>query len=144
MRRSVNFEMSFWCHRLNKNSNKNIVRISALNFFCSFMGASWKLFGLPGDLVSNIINKEAYKNPKKLPGSYKNFQDNLLTIFWLLFWSKQRHQKDILKSDIKSWKWKKSLGEPHIELVKVSFSQKVLKKCQKICILELYLRFISS
>ena len=28
---------------------------------------------------------------------------------------------DILKSDIKSWKWKKSLGEPQIELVKVSF-----------------------
>ena len=27
--------------------------------------------GLPGDLVSNIINKEAYR---KLPGSYKNFQ----------------------------------------------------------------------
>jgi hypothetical protein len=24
--------------------------------FCSFLGASWKLFGLPGDLVSNMIN----------------------------------------------------------------------------------------
>ena len=35
-----------------------------LEFFCSFLGASWKLFGLPGDLVSNIINKEAYKKPK--------------------------------------------------------------------------------
>ena len=37
---------------------------------------------------------------------------------------------DILKSDIKSWKWKKSLDEPQIALVKVSFSQKVLEKCQ--------------
>ena len=37
-------------------------------FFCSFLGASWKLFELPGDLVSNIINKEAQSKPKKLPG----------------------------------------------------------------------------
>ena len=35
---------------------------SALKFFI----ASWKLFGLPGDLVSNIINKEGYWKPKKL------------------------------------------------------------------------------
>ena len=46
--------------------------------FCSFLGASWKLFGLPGDLVSNIINKEAYRKPQKLPGSpqegTKNFR----------------------------------------------------------------------
>ena len=35
---------------------------SALKFFV----ASW---GLPGDLVSNIINKEGYWKPKKLPGS---------------------------------------------------------------------------
>ena len=43
--------------------------------FCSFLGASWKLFGLPWDLISNIINKEAYRKPKKAsrkpPGSYK-------------------------------------------------------------------------
>ena len=46
--------------------------------FCSFLEASWKLFGLPGDLVSNIINKEDYWKPKKLPGSpqkaTKNFR----------------------------------------------------------------------
>ena len=40
-------------------------------FFCSFLGASWKLFGLPGELVSNIINKEAYRKP---PGRNKKFQ----------------------------------------------------------------------
>ena len=44
-----------------------------LEFFCSFLGASWKLFGLPGDLVCNIINKEACRkpagSPKKLQGS---------------------------------------------------------------------------
>ena len=71
---SVDFEMSFWCHRLDQNSNENIVRISALKFFV----ASWKLFGLPGDLVSNIINKEAYRKPQKASRkpqvSFKNFQ----------------------------------------------------------------------
>jgi hypothetical protein len=44
-----------------------------------------KLFGLSGDLVSNIINKEAYRNPKKLPGSpkeaIKTFRAEILTIF---------------------------------------------------------------
>ena len=47
-------------------------------FFCSFLGASWKLFGLPGDLVCNIINKEACRKPQKAsrkpPGRYKKFQ----------------------------------------------------------------------
>ena len=56
-----------------QNSNENIVRISALKFFV----ASWELFGDPGDLVSNMINKEAYRKPKKdsrkPQGSYKNF-----------------------------------------------------------------------
>jgi hypothetical protein len=35
------------------------------DFFCSFLGAFWKLFELPGELVSNIINKEAYCKPQK-------------------------------------------------------------------------------
>ena len=46
--------------------------------FCSFLGASWKLLGLPGDLVINIMNKEAYRKSKKASrkpqGSYKTFQ----------------------------------------------------------------------
>jgi hypothetical protein len=37
--------------------------------------------GLPGDLSSNMINKEAYKKPKKdsrkPQGSYKNFPYNI-------------------------------------------------------------------
>ena len=56
--------MSFWCHRSDQNSIENIVRISALKIFVAF-------WGLPGDFVSNIINKEVYS---KLLGSYKNFQ----------------------------------------------------------------------
>ena len=36
------------------------------NSVMKFFVASW---GLPGDLVSNIINKEGYWKPKKLPGS---------------------------------------------------------------------------
>ena len=43
---------------------------SALNFFV----ATW---GLPGDLVSNIINKEGYWKPKKLPGSPQKATKNL-------------------------------------------------------------------
>ena len=43
--------------------------------FLKFFVASW---GLPGDLVSNIINKEGYWKTKKLPGSpqkaTKNFR----------------------------------------------------------------------
>ena len=57
--------------------------------FCSFLGASWKLFGLPGDLVSNIINKEGYWKPKKLPGSpqkaTKNFRAEIQKYFHRYF-----------------------------------------------------------
>ena len=55
---------------------------SALKFFLASWGASWKLFGLPGDLVSNIINKEGYRKPKKLPGSPQEAQGrNFRNIF---------------------------------------------------------------
>ena len=54
----------FGVDRFDQKTDENIVRISALKFFV----ASW---GLPRDLVSNTINKEAYR---KLLGSYKNFQ----------------------------------------------------------------------
>ena len=59
----------FWC--FDQNSNQNIVRISALIFFVVSWGLSGSFWGLPGDLVSNIINKEAYRKPQE---SYKNFQ----------------------------------------------------------------------
>ena len=61
--------------------------------------ASW---GLLGDLVSNIINKEAYRKPKKAsrkpPGSYKKFQGRNPEIISLLFWEKSILHKDIIKS----------------------------------------------
>ena len=70
--------------------------------FCSFLGASWKLFGLPWDLISNIINKEAYRKPKKAsrkpPGSYKKFQGRNPEIILLVFWDKLIFHKDIIKS----------------------------------------------
>ena len=57
---------------------KNYFWITALKFFV----ASW---GLPGDLVSNIINKEGYWKPKKLPGSpqkaTKNFRAEIQKYF---------------------------------------------------------------
>ena len=66
---------------------------SALKFFVASRG-------LPGDLVSNIINKEGYWKPKKLPGSpksYKKFQGRNSEIFSLVFWMKLIFHKDILK-----------------------------------------------
>ena len=70
-------------------------------FFCNFLGAPWKLFGLPGDLVCNIINKEAYKKPqnasRKPPGRYKKFQGRNPEIILLVFWKKLSFHKDILK-----------------------------------------------
>ena len=62
--------MSFWCPRFDQNSNKNIVRISALKFFVLLPGGtpSW---GLPGDFVSHDINKEVNRKTQE---SFKNFQ----------------------------------------------------------------------
>ena len=61
-----------------QNSNENIVGISALQFFEASWGLLGRFLGLPGDLVSNIINKEAYrklqKYSRKPKGSHKNFQ----------------------------------------------------------------------
>ena len=55
-------------------------------FFCSFLGASWKLFGLPGDLVFNIKNKEAYRKPEKASRKVQKIsgqksRNNLVGIF---------------------------------------------------------------
>ena len=53
--------------------------------FCSFLGAFWKLLGLPGDLVSIITTKAAYIKLQKLPGSpqeaTKIFRAEILTLF---------------------------------------------------------------
>ena len=71
--------MSFWCHRLDQNSNENIVRISALKFFVASWGFPGSFLGVPGDLVSNI----------NIPGSPKvagkTFRAEILTIFSLFF-----------------------------------------------------------
>ena len=55
-----------------RHYNENIVRISALKFFAAFWRLPGSFLGLSGDLlVSNIINKEAFRKPKE---GYKNFQ----------------------------------------------------------------------
>ena len=68
---------------------------------CTSLGAFWKLFGLLGTLLSNIIIKEAYKKPQKLPGSpqegTKKFQGRNPEIILLVFWKKLLFHKDILK-----------------------------------------------
>ena len=82
--------MSFWCHCFDQNSNENIARISALKVFIASWGLPGSFLGLPGDLVRNTINKEAYREPQKLPGSpkegIKTFRPEILTIFSLVFW----------------------------------------------------------
>ena len=69
---------------ISKKTNKNIVRISALKAFIAILGLPGSFLGLSGDLVSNIKNKEAYRNPKKLPGSpklaIKTFRAEFLTM----------------------------------------------------------------
>jgi hypothetical protein len=62
-------------------------------FFCSLLGASWKLKELPSDLVCNISNKEAYRKPQKAsrkpPGRYKKFQGRNPEIISWVFWEKR-------------------------------------------------------
>ena len=76
--RSVNFEMSFWCHRFDQNGNKNIVRISALKVFIASLGLLGSFFGLPVGFFIYNITYQVPRNPKKLPGSpqeaTKNFR----------------------------------------------------------------------
>ena len=64
------------------NSNKNIVRISARKFFVAFWALLGSFLGLPGDFISNIRNKEAYRKPqkdsRKPQGSFKNFHSRKL------------------------------------------------------------------
>ena len=75
-----------------KNPSKNF-RDFCPEFFCSFLGASRKLFGLPGDLVCNVINKEACRKPQKAsrkpPGRYKKFQGRNSEIISLIILSKR-------------------------------------------------------
>ena len=46
--------------------------------FIASLGLPGSFLGLPGDLINNVIYKEAFKKSKKalrkLQGSYKNFQ----------------------------------------------------------------------
>ena len=102
--------MSWWKISFIQIANENISEISAL----SFLGASWKLFGLSGDLVSNIINKEDYRKLIKLPGSpqeaqgrnFKNIFVGILdkTDFWLghfeINWPLDMKKIDLCKNGI--------------------------------------------
>jgi hypothetical protein len=66
-----------------------------------FFAASWKLFELPGALISNIINEEDYRKPQKASrkpsGRYKKFQGRNPEIISLVFWKKLSFHKDIIK-----------------------------------------------
>ena len=66
-----------------QNSNENIVRIFALKFFVASWGLPESFLGLPGDFVSNIINKEASRKPEE---AKITFRAKILIISSLLFW----------------------------------------------------------
>ena len=69
--------------------------------FCTFLGASWKLFGascrLPYLRYYLLSPQEAQKASRKPPGSCKKIQGRIQEIISLVFWKKFLHQKDILK-----------------------------------------------
>ena len=88
---SVNFKMFFWNDSFFQNTNEIFLDFCP-EFFFSFLGASWKHFGLPGDLVSNVVNKEGSRKPKKLPGSSqkakKKFRAEIQKYFcWYYGWN---------------------------------------------------------
>ena len=60
--------------------------------FCTFLGASWKLFGascrLPCLWYYILSPQEAQKASRKPPGSYKKIQGRNPEIFSLVFWMK--------------------------------------------------------
>ena len=76
-----------------------------LNFcpeiFCTFLGASWKLFGascrLPCLWYYIPSPQEAQRASMKPQGSYKKTQGRNPEIISLVFMSKRWNQKDILK-----------------------------------------------
>ena len=76
-----------------------------LNFcpeiFCTFLGASWKLFGascrLPCLWYYILSPQEAQRASMKPPGSYKKTQGRNPELISLVFLSKRWNQKDILK-----------------------------------------------
>ena len=80
---------------------RNYSWISALSFFCSFLGASWKLFWascrLPCLWYYILSHQEAQRASMKPPGSYKKTQGRNPEIISLVFLSKRWNQKDILK-----------------------------------------------
>ena len=48
-----------------KIAMKIFIRFPAPNYFVASWGLPGSYLGLPGDLVSNVINTEAYRKPQK-------------------------------------------------------------------------------
>ena len=87
--------MSFWCHRLDQNmQQQKYCKDFCPESFCNFLGASWKLFGVPVGFLISMILCTSSGNPKN---ATKNFRTEILTIFLWLLWSKRWNQKDISK-----------------------------------------------
>ena len=69
-----------------KISTKIIVRISALDLFLPSWELPGNFLGLPGDLVSNIMNKELQKVSRNPTGRHIKFQGRNPEIISLVFW----------------------------------------------------------
>ena len=114
--------MSFWCHRFDQNSKKNIIRISALKFFVVSFGLPGSFWGLPYQWYHLLSLQEA-------PESHKKFKAEILIIFSLLFWSKWWHQRHF---EI-SW----LLGSHHksLQAISIEIDTSINPKCDDFLLL---------
>ena len=95
--RSVNFEMSFWCHCLDQKTNKYNVRISALKVFIASLGLPGSFFGVPVGFLMNDITCQVPRKPLKASmkpqKATKNFRAESLQYFCCYFGRNDDTQK---------------------------------------------------
>ena len=92
--------MSLWSDSFFQNTNEIISGFLPSNF-CTFLKASWKLFGascrLPCLWYYIPSPQKAQKASRKPPGSYKNIPGRNPEIITLVFWKKLSFHMDILR-----------------------------------------------
>ena len=91
-KRSVDFKFVVMKNQFHPIYQQKYYWNSVLKLFVASWGASWKLFGLLGDIVNVVINKEGYRKQKKIPGSpqkaRKNFRAEIQKYFcWYFEWN---------------------------------------------------------
>ena len=98
--------MSFWCHRLDQNSNQNFVKVSPLKSFLASLGLPGSFLGLPVGFLGNDITllnpQKAKKGSRKPPGSYKTYQgrnfDNIFVVILVQMMTPKIHFENLIKN----------------------------------------------